>query len=298
MEWLARGFIALLLALAPSLARADDPDGGAGEPSIAMPTEAPTPEAAPISGSRVHPYGLAADGWLTPGFEGPWRFRIALNGWMPNEILVTADDGSSRETLEKGLGWLLTNLEYYFPVDFEMRKGPFGVFAHTLFVRIAGAEEVVGSLEFDWSNTISLIDTGVSYELGRWPLTGDSAGPAVTVEPFVGARILLNPVEVSFGPLSNSGDLDTTVPLIGLRTHWDLTEHWNLRVAGDYGGFGVDDNHQTWQALGLIGYRIPGWGAHWNLQVGYRAMRLFDLRREIEVQMDMRGAVVVGAVEF
>lgn len=107
-----------------------------------------------------------------------------------------------------------------------------------------------------------------------------------------------DPLTIDLGRLGAAGDLSSTVPTVGLRTHWDLTEHWNLRVEGDYGGFGVDDNHQTWQAVGLIGYRLPGFGAHWNLQVGYRAMRWMDLRRKADVIMDLRGAVVVASVEF
>jgi hypothetical protein len=124
------------------------------------PSDSSTQAEAPASGSRVHPYGLPAEGWLGPTFEGPWRFRIALNGWMPNEVLVTVDTGDSRETVEEDLGWLLTNMEYY----------------------------------FNWDDTISLIDAGLSYELGRWPLTGDPAGPEVTVEPSVGARIMREPL--------------------------------------------------------------------------------------------------------
>jgi hypothetical protein len=57
--------------------------------------------------------------------------------------------------------------------------------------------------------------------------------------------------------------------VIGLRTFWDLTEHWNLRIEGDYGGFGVDDNHETYNFLGLIGYRFRGWGVGWNARLDF-----------------------------
>jgi opacity protein-like surface antigen len=58
--------------------------------------------------------------------------------------------------------------------------------------------------------------------------------------------------------------------VIGLRAFVDLTEQWNLRFDGDYGGFGVDDNHETWNLRGLAGYRFRGWGVGWNIQAGYR----------------------------
>ena len=87
--------------------------------------------------------------------------------------------------------------------------------------------------------------------------------------------------------------------MIGLRNTWDLTKHWNLKFEGDYGGFGVDNNEQTWQAVGLAGYRWAGWGVHWNFQVGYRAMRLFKLDKgHATFTQDMRGVNIILGVEF
>jgi hypothetical protein len=87
--------------------------------------------------------------------------------------------------------------------------------------------------------------------------------------------------------------------VIGLRTFWDLTEHWNLRIDGDYGGFGVDDNHETWNLRGLIGYRFRGWGVGWNIQAGYRRMRLMDLRKDgVDLKVDVYGPIGLFAIEF
>jgi hypothetical protein len=148
----------------------------------------------------------------------------------------------------------------------------------------------------------SLIDVGLSYELGRWDLGGGTGAPVLTVEPFAGARLLYDPVDLNLAGTGRSTTIDTFtnyVPDIGMRTFWELTKHWNLHVEGDYGGFGVDDNHQTWQAVGLVGYRWPGWGVHWTLQAGYRAMRIFDLRKDAaEIQLDGRGPNVILSMEF
>ena len=146
------------------------------------------------------------------------------------------------------------------------------------------------------------MDAGLSYELGRWALGGGTGAPVLTVEPFAGARMFYSPVDIDLTRLGRSTAVDSLtnyVPDIGLRIFCDLTEHWNLRIEGDGGGFGVDDNQQTWQAVGLVGYRWPGWGVHWNLQVGYRAMRAFDLEKsDVEIQLDIRGPDVILAVEF
>ena len=89
--------------------------------------------------SPLHPG--PAEGFLALHFDGPWRGRIALNAPLFNEIDIEIDSGTGKDDVNLGLGWLLTNLEYIFPVDFEVRKGSFGAFVHTLFVDLSGAVE-------------------------------------------------------------------------------------------------------------------------------------------------------------
>jgi hypothetical protein len=239
-------------------------------------------------------------GFNAPTLEGDWRFRLALNGWIPDSIPITVDAGNKSGSTTLDIGFLLDHLGYVIPLDGEVRKGTFGLYLHTLTFKIVGATDV-GPGVIKWNDAGSLIDVGVSYELGSWDLGEGAGAPVVTVEPFVGARLLYDPVNLDVSQAGRSATIDFSnyVPDIGIRTFWDLTDHWNLRVEGDYGGFGVDDNQQTWQAVGLVGYRWPGWGLHWNLQVGYRAMRLFDLKRKgAQVTVDCRGPDVILAMEF
>jgi hypothetical protein len=248
--------------------------------------------------SALNPNAHAPLGFIAPTFDGDWRFRIAINGWATNVIHIEAQTDSKSGYLDEDLGWVLKRLEYIVPLDFEVRKGSFGVFFHSLFVGLSGEIDVIGPLEFNWDGPLFLLDIGLSYELGRWRLGEGSRGPEITLEPFAEARVIYGPVDIAIRDLAKEVDLSSTAPVVGLRAFIDLTEHWNLQFQGDYGGFGVDDNHQTWQAVGLIGYRWPGWGAHWNLQVGYRAMRLFDLRKAADILMDGRGANILFGVEF
>ena len=273
--WLLSGAALLVAGLAPNAVLAEEP---------AM--------------SALNPNAHAPVGFIAPTFDGGWRFRIAINVYAPNVIHIEAKTASRGGYLDKDLGWLLESLNLYVPVDFEVRKGSFGAFFHTLFVGLNGGTDVIGPIELAWNASIYLFDIGLSYELGRWRLGQGSSGPEITLEPFAEARVLYGPLDVSIRDRPSGGDLSSAVPAVGLRSFIDLDEHWNLQFQGDYGGFGVDDNHQTWQAVGLIGYRWPGWGAHWNLQVGYRAMRLFDLRRAADIIMDARGANIVFGVEF
>lgn len=284
---LVAGWIGFAVAAAaPSLGRADD--SGLPDPAVAPSERASEVEA------------VASNGFNAPTLAGSWRTRIALHGWLLNVLKVSIDtpEGSGSET--KDLGWLLSNLDWMLPIDVETRKGSFGAYVHTLAFKLDGTMRS-GSADIKWKDEGFLMDLGLSYELGRWALGVKQSAPELRVEPFAGARLLYDPVEIDLSRVgrSTTDDFSNYVPILGLRTFLDLTEHWNLRIEGDYGGFGIDDNHQTWQVLGLVGYRWPGWGVHWNFQVGYRAMRIFDLHKGgDDLKLDARGADVVLAVEF
>jgi hypothetical protein len=249
----------------------------------------------------------APNGFMAPTLEGPWRSRIALKAWVPLALKFSVDTESESGSVTEDTGWLLNRLDYEIPIDVEVRKGSLGAFAHLIAFKLTGSTEA-GPARFDWDDHGFLLDVGLSYELGHWALGKEARAPALraptlTVEPFAGARLLYDPVDikVDLGPLSGSTtvDLSNYVPLIGLRTFWDLTKHWNLRIEGDYGGFGVDDNHETYNLLGLIGYRFRGWGVGWNIQAGYRWLRLFDLRKNnADLKVDANGPMVALAIEF
>jgi hypothetical protein len=268
------GWLGVAFAAAPSLGLADDV--GALEPAA------------------------VSDGLIAPTLDGAWRFRVAVHGWLPNVLKVSVGAEGESGSTTKDLDWLLSNLDWILPIDAEARKGSFGAYVHTLAFKLDG-DLRAGAADLRWNDEGFLMDLGLSYQLGRWALGEGHRAPMLTVEPFAGARLLYDPVDIDLtrAGRSTTDDFTNYVPIIGLRTFWDLTEHWNLRIEGDYGGIGVDDNHQTWQVLGLVGYRWPGWGVDWNFQVGYRAMRLFDLRKNgVEIKLDARGADVVLAVEF
>jgi len=104
--------------------------------------------------------------------------------------------------------------------------------------------------DLTWDVGGFLMDVGLSFELGKWIL-GEGpnvSGVKVTVEPIIGVRAWYEPMEINLSKLGGQADFDFSsyVPMFGLRTYWDLDEHWNLYIAGDYGGFGVMDNRQTW----------------------------------------------------
>ncbi len=300
----AVGFVLGVPALADVIEEGDDAGPAARRPAPAA-SVTPAPEA-PASEPVIQPAtGRAVGtggGFHVPTLEGDWRFLGKLNVWIPNDLPFAYDDpagGTDNATFY--LNWLLPALSgYYIPLDFELRKGSFGVFLHTLFWQVRGDREV-GRIDLRWQNAGQLIDTGVSYELGSWNLGDGPRAPTLTVEPFVGARLLHDPVEVDLGRIEE-GTIDSFsnyVPIIGLNTFWNLTEHWNFSLMGDYGGFGVDSNEQTWKVEAMVGYRWRGWGVGWNAQVGYRAMRLLRLKLKFgRLTFDPRGPVAAPSIEF
>jgi hypothetical protein len=54
--------------------------------------------------------------------------------------------------------------------------------------------------------------------------------------------------------------------------------------------------HKVAERLSII---RSGWGAHWNFQAGYRAMRLLRYQRgDVEIGMRARGFDFILGVEF
>ena len=92
--------VALLLCVSAAIAQAEDP-------------EHPVP---------------APEGFMTPTLEGPWRSRIALQGWLPTKIKACVDSGSHSGCETEDLSWLLDNVDWMIPIDIEVRKGSFGAF--------------------------------------------------------------------------------------------------------------------------------------------------------------------------
>jgi hypothetical protein len=166
---------------------------------------------------------------------------------------------------------------FYLPLDFEVRKGRFGLLYRNFLIFLDAPVEVIGPITLDLDLKLMMFDVGITYDVGRWRLWDSPKAFELTLEPYFGVRIIHLPIDITVLGSEVDEDLGSQVPVLGLRAFIDLTKHWNLEFIGDYGG----------------------WGAHWNLQVGYRAMRLFELRQATtDLSMDVRGAQITFGVEF
>ena len=305
----------LLLATAPRSAEADDKALGA-ESKVWLAAAAPQEGAVEPGKTDAPRTKMSAkrdpwpnqDGFIAPTLDGPWRFTAAMYGWLP-EIPLELNLGRVHATGLIDLGTILDDLQFTAMLDFEVRKGPFGAYFAPIVIFLEDTETVPGALrshKVTIDDFAFLADFGLSYEVGRWHLGKKPDSPAVAVEPFVGARWLIDDVKIKIkpgGPLRPGGDtlspeIAFIAPVIGLRTFWDLTERWNVRIEGDYGGFDVDHLEKTWNALGIVGYRFrPTKSLAINVFAGYRYLYV-QYKKIAKLKVSIRGPLIGVALEF
>ena len=242
----------------------------------------------------------SATGASLPATPEPWRFMIAAYGWTPM-IPVNIDLGPIDATLPENFTTLLGDIEFAAMLDFEVRKGRFGVYAAPIFLFLEDTETVQGPLrshKITLNEDVLLMDFGLSFEIGK---LHDRENPdfAIALEVFAGARWLIDDLKINIDPPDRTFRPEVTfiAPVIGLRTFWDLNKRVNLRIEGDYGGFGVDDLEETYNVLAVVGYRFELWGAAANVFGGYRYL-FVHYEKVAELRATVKGPLVGIAFEF
>jgi hypothetical protein len=181
--------------------------------------------------------------------------------------------------------------------EFEARKGRFGAYVAPIVLFLRDREHVQGPLQVHKvviNDDAYLTDFGLSYEVGRWHLQGLS----VTVEPFAGARWLIDDFEIDIDPGPDfKPSINFITPVVGLRTFWDLSERWRLRIEGDYGGFHVYHVKETWNALGVVAYRFQMRGVSTHVFAGYRYLHV-RYEKRVKLRASIRGPLVGIGWEF
>ena len=79
-----------------------------------------------------------ASGFNAPTLEGDWRFRVALNGWIPDSIPISVEAGNKSGSTTLDIGWLLDHLGYALPFQAEARKGAFGLYLSAIPFKFVG----------------------------------------------------------------------------------------------------------------------------------------------------------------
>ena len=321
-----------LLAAGPRAARAEA-TAGATENEVpvagsALPEEAADPGVADV-GSDATSLGK----WWT---DQPWRFGVDVYGWLP-DAPVSIETGITKTKIPERFGEILKSLNFMAMVRADVHKGPIGVFADAIYYD----GDITESQGFPFQKRditldekVWIVDYGVSYALGPWNLWESAHSPAVTLEPFAGARYLHDKITIDVDPgitvLQRSGKpdrplfdpkiiglveaidpgstttvtrlLDTSIefntPIVGLRTRWDLTKRWTLNLRGDIGGWGLDGVNSTYQLAGTIAYNFKMWNVSSRVYAGYRYLYLDYEKDPVELYLIVRGPQVGIGFEF
>ncbi len=240
-----------------------------------------------------------------PTTEGPWRFTFAGYGWLPDapaDIKLNHGDA----TLPEDLGTIIDDLQFGAMADLELRKGSFGAYFAPIIIFLQDTEVINGPLrshKVTIDEDAYLMDFGLSYEVGRWQLWNHAdwilPSPKVAVELIAGGRALIDDIKVKIEPgRTFEPEISFVAPVFGLRAFWDLTDRLNLRMGGDYGGFDVDNLDETYNAMGLVGWRFkPKPYLNINVYAGYRFLHI-DYKKIAEIEVDIKGPFVGLAFEF
>jgi hypothetical protein len=229
----------------------------------------------------------------------PWRFNALVYGWAPN-IPVEIDAGPVSAQLPIRLPTLLDDLQGGFMGELQVHKGRVGAYVAPLVMFLRDTEHKQGPIQrhkITIRDDAYLTDFGLSYEVGQWQLSQHSESPTVTVEPFAGARWLIDSFDIKIKPGPTfDPELDFLTPVVGLRTLWDW-KRWHLRAEGDYGGWDVDHVKETWNLLGAVAYRFHIGEVPTKVFVGYRYLRVrYEYRAK--VRATIRGPLAGMAFEF
>ena len=237
----------------------------------------------------------------------PYVWGTALKGDVGVGKTKAKVDASFKDILDHLNGALMLSL--------EARKGRFGLLSDSIFADLEhndGAAD--GRLKIDAGAKMFIQSLAGTWRVGTWQLADfASAGPlSVTLDPYAGARYTFLRAELT-GKLdlpdlgvdarrTTQQDEHWVDPMVGLRTIWQLGEHWSLVAAGDVGGISTTDQYSA-EAWGLVGYRFGLFGqSNADLFAGYRVLKQKyedgDGRDRFDWDMTIHGPVAGLKIRF
>ncbi len=209
-----------------------------------------------------------------PDEQSGWEFHVAPYLWaisMNGDATVKGQEAD----VDVSFSDIWDELNFAFMMEYEARKGRWGLWGNTIYADLGNSNGNVGGLEIEPTVNALWQGAGGFYRLGTWDLADESGKntPSVTVDTYFGARYTYLDLRLDIKGSDNvDGDKQWVEPLVGVRTRWDLSERWTINLTGDIGGvaFGSDF---AWDALGLMGYRFDLFGEK-DAQAfgGYRAL--------------------------
>jgi hypothetical protein len=238
-----------------------------------------------------------------------WQFGFTPYGWMLN---VNGNATARGHTVDINANFfqiieksdsLMALMGY-----FEARKGPLALFTDVVWADLGfpGHFEaqrnpianlnvtVKANAQLGYQSTI--IQSGVAYEIAKWPgggssYSGGTAGPTpyTALDVLGGARYWNQQVDLSLNitgtadfqslglersrslAIARAGTLEWVDPVVGARLRHQMASGSQLSLEGDVGGFGVGSDF-SWQVVGTYGFDATLFGTTFHNVVGYRAL--------------------------
>jgi hypothetical protein len=199
-----------------------------------------------------------------PVADSGWQFRFAPYLWAQG-----LDGASGVRGLEGDVNVdfsdIVSDLDFAFMGTFEARRGRWGILTDVNYAELSDSFDTRGIIfsggDFKMKQFLSNIT--LNYRVM------ENAGTVIDL--YAGAR--LNWIDLNLeleggkgGSVSRSGDDFWADAIVGARFQTDLGGRWFFRATGD---IGAGQSDFTWQAVGLIGYKIND---NCNVGLGYRGL--------------------------
>jgi hypothetical protein len=279
---------------APPPAAQETPPPAAQEAAPPAVQEAPPPATQPETGT---------------GFkDAPWRFDVNLYFWtLSVPATIENKDGSREIDVNVSFHDLLKYMNFGIMGEAEVHKGPVGLFVSPMYGDLEESTNFTGPLGNDNNATgyikMSVIDYGISYQVAHWKLGNGADAPVLTLEPYGGYRYFYDKTTIKLysSALNRTVKTSTTsiinTPILGARAVLDLTKRWYFTAAGDY-GWNVEDVVNTWQAIGLVGYRFKMGKFPSKVFAGTRYLHLSTDDGTVKANLALKGPLVGLGMEF
>lgn len=176
--------------------------------------------------------------------EAP-RWRITPYLWIPEiEGSSTADEDEAEGSVS-----FFDVLEAFGFCSVDAEPDPWGFRGDLMFLFLDGEWDTPPDTGFELDIVI------VELAATRRILTLAESDPwRPEVDLTAGVRFYDADVELDFVGFGTDGEQQWLEPIVGARARWELGRSWALGLAGDIGGFDIDDT-SSWQAVASVEWR-------------------------------------------
>jgi hypothetical protein len=211
----------------------------------------------------------------TAADDETWWFQPSLTIWAAG-INGTIGVRGRTTSVDASFSDILSDSDSLIGImgTFDFGKGRLGGYVNGLYMKVGVDAGPNDNTQF--TNKISLLGFGVSYDIGRWPMefTATDANPArdLVLQLRAGGRYTAVDVDASFPVIGSfSNGQDWVDPMIGARMSIPLCQSFSFVLTGEIGGFGAV-SEVAWAAGGMFSWDFHLGHCPSSLQFGYLAV--------------------------